>query len=55
MELRELGGTDAPNRETGMSVPPACLEPVTRHYRPQSAALDDLGEVLYRHWMKGPA
>ena len=30
------------------------LEPVTRRYRPQSAPLDDLVEVLYRLLMDVP-
>ena len=54
-DLRVLGGTFAPGSETGVSVPPRSPEPVTRRYRPESAALDELVEVLYRLLVDVPA
>jgi hypothetical protein len=53
--LAESGGTVAPKPDTGPSLPPRRPEPVTRRYRPESAALDDLVEVLYRLLVEVPA
>jgi hypothetical protein len=56
MSIRPLvSGTGAPNPDTGMSVPPRRPEPVTRRYRAQSTATDELVEVLYRLLMDIPA
>lgn len=55
MVLPEFGVTGAPNQESGGSVPPPRHEPVTRRYRPQPAALDELVEVLYRLLIDVPA
>jgi hypothetical protein len=49
-----FGHTGAPNPSIGTSVPARRLEPVTRHYRPQSAALDELVEVLLKLLVGAP-
>jgi len=45
METREFGGNGTLNSANGVSVPPRRQEPVTRRYRPESEALDELVEV----------
>jgi hypothetical protein len=46
---------DAPNSAAAPTVPQSRPEPVTRRYRPDTAALDELVQVLYRLLMEAPA
>ncbi len=50
IELKSPLRRDAPALQ-----PKARLEPVTRRYRPESAALDELVDVLYQLLVEAPA